>query len=438
MSLINQMLQELDQRGAELAKPGGVSTSGDMLFGTSAVATGATTKHRAIIRWAGLALLLILLAFSLWYSWQHHWLGNQVASQRSNGIATVAKQAVLPTTSANSTQSVQPAQPAQSAQSASPALEQTGSHPSLTVAPVLTADAASTAPPLPATLALKLSADFDPDKVLVAREEKNTADLTQAAALAPVRKNSHSVSQQPAASPAEKSTLNPRSKQEHASETKPIDQPRSQTASNKVASASPLPAVVKEISPQQKAEGEYRQATQLQQQGRTAEAIAMLEQAIRTDPQHSAAFQLLIGLLIDSKRQDDAMRWLQQALQADGAQPRLSMILARLQVDQGQLASAIETLQKALPQAGEQSDYLAFLAALLQRDGRHKAAIDYYQRALKKNPQNALWWMGLGISRQADHHQSEALDAFKQAKSLGGLSNELLAFIDQRIAQLSR
>ena len=44
--------------------------------------------------------------------------------------------------------------------------------------------------------------------------------------------------------------------------------------------------------------------------------------------------------------------------------------------------------------------------------------------------------MGMGISLQADNRGAEALDAFKRAKSEGGLSPDLLAFVDQRMKQL--
>jgi MSHA biogenesis protein MshN len=257
---------------------------------------------------------------------------------------------------------------------------------------------------LPSLLVLKLSTDFDPDKM-----------VAQPTLVAAENKNAESKLVKPAKTVKENQTA--------------------VLAKNNVGSEPSK--FIKEISPQQKAEGEYRQATVLQQQGRAAEAIQMLEQALQTDAQHTAALQLLIGLLIESKRQDEAMRWLQQALQADSGQPRLAMILARLQVDRAQVGSAIETLQKSLPQASEQSDYLAFLAALLQREARHKAAVDLYQRALKKNPQNSVWWMGLGISLQAEQRNAEALDAYSRAKAVGGLSNELLAFIEQKISQLA-
>lgn len=434
MSLINQMLQELDQRGAELSGTGAMSPAAHTISGAGLV-SGAMPVPAPALRWhrmskwlPGLIVLLALFLALAWYGRQHLWWNQRALNVEAKNIAPSVKQTTLPTLS-----------------------------------PVLPSnnDAVTSSVTLPTTLALKLSADFDPDKIVQSEaastgvkepseKRSNGAEtLSASTVVATVPNNTanlnggQSLPEKQAAQPAEKKTLLEKKTARYAVSSAntarvPTADKDGQAVAAKNAGAAPAPQWVKEVSPQQKAEGEYRQATVLQQQGRAAEAIQMLEQTLKTDPQHTAAFQLLIGLLIDNKRQDDAIRWLQQALQADSAQPRLAMILARLQVDKAQVGNAIDTLQRTLPQAGEQSDYLAFLAALLQREGRHKAAVDYYQRALKKNPQNAVWWMGMGISQQAEHHQAEALDAFRQAKAVGGLSNELLAFIDQRIAQLVR
>lgn len=193
---------------------------------------------------------------------------------------------------------------------------------------------------------------------------------------------------------------------------------------------------IKELTPAQRAEEEYRRATVLINQGRSSESIAALEKALQLDPQHSVARQTLAGLLLDVKRPDEAMRKLQEGLSVDRNHPALAMMLARLQVDKGELRPAVETLQRTLSYAAERADYQAFLAALLQREGRHKEAAEHFTVALRKSPQNGLWWMGVAISLQADNRLSEARDAFGRARESNNLSPELLAFVDQKLNQL--
>lgn len=193
---------------------------------------------------------------------------------------------------------------------------------------------------------------------------------------------------------------------------------------------------IKELTPVQRAEEEYRRATVLIDQGKSREAVAALEKALQLDPNHSVARQTMAGLLLDAKRPDEAIRKLQDGLNADRNHPALAMMLARLQVDKGELRPAVETLQRTLSHAAERADYQAFLAALLQREGRHKEAAEHFKLALRKSPQNGLWWMGIGISLQADNRLGDARDAFVRARESNNLSPELLAFVNEKLNQL--
>ncbi|WP_075111744.1 tetratricopeptide repeat protein [Noviherbaspirillum massiliense] len=230
-------------------------------------------------------------------------------------------------------------------------------------------------------------------------------------------------------------------------EAKPVQPARQLIAGTALMPASrpanPAPAVtvnkqIKELTPQQRAENEYRKATVLIQQGRASEAIASLEQALQLDPLHSAARQALVAVLLQDNRADDALRKAREGLALDPAQPGLAMILSRLQLERGELKFAIETLQRTLPHAAERADYQAFLAALLQRDGRHKDAVEHYLKALRTEPQSGVWWMGLGISLQAENRTLEAQEAYNRAKATNNLSPELVQFVDAKLKQLQR
>lgn len=195
---------------------------------------------------------------------------------------------------------------------------------------------------------------------------------------------------------------------------------------------------VSELTPAQHAENEYREAAVLIQSGRQAEAIAMLQQALKLDARHVGARETLIGLLLQAKRSDEALKVAQDGLAIDPAQPGLTMILARVQLEQGDQHAALAAMERGLPYAGSNAEYHAFMAALLIRDKRNKEAIDQYTLALTAQPQNGVWWMGLGMALQAENHPPEAREAFLRAKRSNTLTPELQAFVEQKLSQLPK
>ncbi len=191
-----------------------------------------------------------------------------------------------------------------------------------------------------------------------------------------------------------------------------------------------------QLTPQQLAENEYRDAVNFLNQGRTAEAQDGFRRALHHYSWHTGARQGLFGLLIEAQKSGEAEQVLLEGLKLNAHQPGFAMALARLQVDRGNTVAAVETMQRAAPAASGSPDYLAFLAALLQRQSRHAEAIDSYRAALRLAPGSGVWLMGLAISLQALNRNAEAQDAFRNAKATHTLNPELQAFVDQRMRQL--
>jgi MSHA biogenesis protein MshN len=189
-------------------------------------------------------------------------------------------------------------------------------------------------------------------------------------------------------------------------------------------------------TPAERAESEFRKATLLLNQGRVAEAMDGYKSSLQQDTRHAAARQALVGLLLENRHIDEAQQYLQEGLSLKPDRSAYAILLARIQVERGDLQGAHDLLARYAGGAANNADYHAFDAAVLQRLGRHKEAVSEYQAALTLAPRAGLWWMGMGISLQADNRGAEALDAFNRAKSAGGLSPDLLAFVDQRMKQL--
>lgn len=199
---------------------------------------------------------------------------------------------------------------------------------------------------------------------------------------------------------------------------------------------SPIDLQLKKISPQQHAENEFRKANLAAQEGRTNDALAGYERALSMDPLQHAARRALVGVMLQVKRNADAERILKEGLKRDSHETSFAMLLARLQVERDAIPSALETLQRSLPYAEGQADYHAFVAALLQRQSRHKEAITHFQIALQLTPNTGVWLMGMGISLQAVQRKEDARDAYQRALASNSLNAQLQAFVQKKLKEL--
>lgn len=188
-------------------------------------------------------------------------------------------------------------------------------------------------------------------------------------------------------------------------------------------------------SPRERAESEYRKALAALNQGRQAEAVDGLRDALKQDATHVVPRQLLLKLLFESKRFDEAVELLQEGVRLQPTQISWTMSLARLQVDRGDLPGAWQTLQASLATAANSADYQGFAAHVLQRLGRHKESVEYYQAATRLAPGEGRWWLGLGLALEADGRAAEAREAMLRAKASGTLGAELLNLVEQKLRQ---
>ena len=186
-------------------------------------------------------------------------------------------------------------------------------------------------------------------------------------------------------------------------------------------------------SPHERAESEYRKAISAVNQGRVSEAMDGLRNALDQESLHAASRQLLVKLLLEAGNQDEAIRILRDGIDGQPAQLGWAMSLARLQVDRGELDGAWKTLEHSLPAAGNSPDYLGFAANVLQRLGRIDEAAVQYRKATRIAPADGRWWLGLGWCLDARGQTAEAREAFLRARQSGNLSPELLTLIDQKL-----
>lgn len=192
----------------------------------------------------------------------------------------------------------------------------------------------------------------------------------------------------------------------------------------------------KHVSPEQEALNDYHQAIALVQQGRMTEAQEKLKKSLQTYPTNLEVRQVLASLLIEDKRKPEAISLLKEGLTLTPDQSQMTLTLARLLLETGQAVEAIDALEKGLPYANHDAQYYAFLAMLMQRAGRHQDAIDNFQAAIKFSGETPVWLIGLAVSLQAEGRAQEAYSVFAKVRPMA-MDADSKSFVEARLKQLA-
>ena len=178
-----------------------------------------------------------------------------------------------------------------------------------------------------------------------------------------------------------------------------------------------------------------QQALQDMRNGRTQVAQQQLTQLLVGYPEAHQSRATLIALRISQGQLDQAQQLLSQGLQLAPEQLAFIKLKARILLSQQRPAAAVTELERH-QQDEQDQEYLALLASASQRDGQHQRAATLYQQLLQMNDRQAPWWIGLAISQEALNQKNAALKAYWQARELPGISPALTRYAEDRISQL--
>jgi len=208
------------------------------------------------------------------------------------------------------------------------------------------------------------------------------------------------------------------------------------------AAAAPKPSAVTKTpseDPALAARRLYEQGRAAAEGGKGLEAEQLLRLALHRDSSHLAARELLFASLARQGRSEEAISLLEEGLKVAPGHSPFKMNLARLLLERGEAGAARDVLERGgLPPVAEAPDAHALLAALCRQTGDFAAAQGHYRRLLSRWPRRGLWWMGLGIALESGGEPKEAAAAFRRAIEAGDLREDLSRYVLDRLAVLSR
>lgn len=181
------------------------------------------------------------------------------------------------------------------------------------------------------------------------------------------------------------------------------------------------------------ADGEYRKGIQAVKRGDSGSAQALFKHALELDPGFAKARQALLSVLVGGRQWAEARQTAQDGLALDPTQSGWATILARLQFEQNDVAGALDTLGRHASHAGGDADYQGLYAYLLQKQQRPAEAAQRFRNALALRPGESRWWFGLGLALESAGQGGEAKEAYAKAKEVGNLPVDMLSVVEQKL-----
>ncbi|WP_210398003.1 tetratricopeptide repeat protein [Motiliproteus sediminis] len=204
--------------------------------------------------------------------------------------------------------------------------------------------------------------------------------------------------------------------------------------------AAPLPVAPLQksvrVSAEQRDQQHSSDALALVRKGRTRAAIANLRAFVSDD---SAALQsrtLLATLLLAEQQSVEAAQVIDTGLALTPQDPGLRKLKARLLILAGDSGQAAELLRDAAPAVARDSEYHQLKAAAEQAAGLHQAASRSYHGLLQHDATNPAWWVGLGISLEALQQKAQARQAYANVLQIPRVPASLSGYARTRLQQL--
>ena len=172
--------------------------------------------------------------------------------------------------------------------------------------------------------------------------------------------------------------------------------------------------------------------------GQEALAIQLLTALVQTEPANIAGRKKLAAVLYSQDQSVRATAVLEEGILQFPQDADLRLMLARLLSQQNENNRALTILTPELTLAGKSTEFLGFRAALAEQVGAHQIAHDDYLQLSMQQPNESRWWLGLAVSSERVLKPQVALDAYQRVVTQNQLSNEVQNFAQQRINQLVR
>lgn len=193
----------------------------------------------------------------------------------------------------------------------------------------------------------------------------------------------------------------------------------------------------RELSFQERDRNISSQAALQIQRGQLMEAYRSLLEFLDENPEAHQSRVTLAKLLFAQQEYAQAESVVDQGLTIALNYAAYKKIKARLMMMQGQLNETVELLVQLPPTLATDTEYYELLASAYQKAGTHSRAIEVYQDLIRYDRQQGRWWAGMGISHEALGNVDDAISSYQAALQTNKLESSLRQYSQNRVRFLS-
>lgn len=162
-----------------------------------------------------------------------------------------------------------------------------------------------------------------------------------------------------------------------------------------------------------------------------SKAEKLLEDVVILRPSDSQSRKKLAALWFGRQAYQDAINILSQGIALNGKDSSLREMKARIYISLGRFTAALKTLKPMASLKDEQ--YQVMLANTAQQAQQNEVAVDAYNMLIVMQPEQGRWQLGLAVLYDKNSQFNLASSAYKIALTKNDLSLSSENFIKQRI-----
>ncbi|MGB0732548.1 MAG: tetratricopeptide repeat protein [Pontibacterium sp.] len=179
-----------------------------------------------------------------------------------------------------------------------------------------------------------------------------------------------------------------------------------------------------------------KQAKYLLNQGQLGAAENLLKRTLNTSPQYLRSRVLLSGIYLTQGRNTEAKAQLELGLGQHPAEPSLLELKARGAISEQRWQDALTYLEQSNPSMNSHTTYYGLKASALQNLGRMEESAALYYALLDIDNTQAGYWVGLGYTLEHLGRVREAREAYLSSLKVPHSDSALRQFANARLSSL--